>query len=81
MKKNKKYSLEERVNYYNSIKEKEFKKYDKTSKITCKFNYANGFVQGAKNGYSLNYNDLGKFEKLGQKAGVKARRKSEKIKF
>ena len=77
----KKYSLNERLDYYYNKSEKEYKKYDKTGKISNKLKFANGFIQGAERGRSLDYDKLNRFDKLGQDAGVKARRKSENLKF
>ena len=79
--KRKKYSLNERLNYYYNISRKEWQKYDKTGKVSNKLQFANGYMQGAERGRSLDYDKLNRFEKLGQDAGVKARQKSEKLKF
>ena len=45
--KRKKYSLIERVSYYDKIANKEYLKYKKTGKLSNKYLYADGYVQGA----------------------------------
>lgn len=78
-KKKNKYSLSQRIDYYNRIAESEYKK--NGNKVSNKERYAYGYIQGATKGLSLNYDSLDKYSKLGQKAGVRASEKSRNIKF
>ena len=64
---------------YNKVAKNEYIK--NGNKISNKERYANGFIQGAEHGFSLNFDTLDKYSKIGQKAGVRARKKSENLKF
>ncbi len=74
---NKRYSLKERVTYYNRVSDYELKHNKNSNRLA----YACGFIQGAEHGLSLDYAKLDKYEKAGQMAGLKARKKSESLKF
>lgn len=81
MAKKKKYTLSQRLDYYYNISHSEYLKGEKSGKFSNKYRFASGYLQGAERGRSLNFDKLNKYEKLGQIAGEKARKKSENIKF
>lgn len=77
----KKYSLEDRIRYYNRIAEKEWKKFDNTHEMSARLEFGNGYVYAAQHGKSLNFCECSKASKAGQLKGAKAREKSNKLKF
>ncbi len=77
MSKRKKYSLEERINYYNNI-------FDKTSKNDFngdKCQFALGFVQSLSIGVPADLNNRSKAFKNGVRRGLQAEKKSRSIRF
>ena len=74
----KKYSLTDRINYYSNIQDKEYTAGRLDSK---KMEYSNGFLQGSMRGRPLNYDEQSPSFKRGCDAGIKARNKSERIRF
>ena len=91
----KKYSLNDRIEYHNKRMKSFYSKYEdnngnlkvpistvaSASEKDKHFLYSSGFVQGAKRGKTLNFEDCPKANQAGQSAGVKAREKAFKVKF
>ena len=74
-----KYSLEDRIDYYNDIVIEEYKK---GHKKTAKCEYALGYLAGTEPNVSLvKYKDASKIYKKGLLAGCKAVEQSRKVKF
>ena len=74
----KKYSLIERINYHSNIQDKEYTAGRLSSK---KMDYSTGFLQGSMRGRPQNFNEQSSSYKRGCDAGMKARNKSERIRF
>ena len=80
-KKFRKFSLDDRISYWNKIFKQESDRAQKTGKRTTRLEFASGFCQGAERGYSLNYDERSAARKAGEDAGVKARERAHKVKF
>lgn len=76
MKKYKKYTLEQKIDYWKKQLDHESDKIstNKINKPTSRHLYASGFLTTSKNGVGLssNFNKQDKSHKLGQLAGLKA---------
>lgn len=77
----KKYSLEDRIRYYNRIAEKEWKKFDTSHEMSAKLEFANGYVYAAQHGKSLNFGECSKASQAGQLRGAKAKEKKQQTKI
>ena len=79
MAKKKKYSLKERINYFDSIIEKNFKTNEDYKKPKVQFAF--GYLQAVERGAPGNLNDKTKSYQAGVQAGLKAKRKSLNVRF
>ena len=77
--KKRKYSLNERINYHNGILDKFCKTTNDVKKPKCAFSF--GYLQAVERGRPLDYDNQSIFYKKGVDAGLKAKRKSELIRF
>ena len=79
----KRYSLKQRIAYYDKVVKAEFDKNGGNfyTPMSNREKYAHGYLQGAQRGLSGNHNRLDKYTKLGESAGNKARLKSQNVKF
>ena len=78
----KKYSLKERIAFWDKVADDEYKKFGGDyKKRTGRYEYAMGFLQGAERGRSLNFDELSKSTQSGELAGERARQKSHNVKF
>ena len=91
----KKFSLNDRIKYHEGIVSSFYKKFEnekgdlkvpvsvvaKAQEKDKRYLFSSGFVQAARRGLTMNYDECPKANKAGQDAGKKAREKAADLKF